>query len=27
LSGDAFEETIKKDILETEVILKTLGLA
>jgi putative tricarboxylic transport membrane protein len=27
LSGNAFEETIKKDISETEVILKSLGLA
>jgi putative tricarboxylic transport membrane protein len=27
LSGNAFEEAIKKDISETEVILKSLGLA
>jgi putative tricarboxylic transport membrane protein len=27
LSGNAFEESIKKDISETEVVLKSLGLA
>ena len=27
LSGTAFEEAIKKDILETEIVLKSLGLA